>query len=382
MKAYKAFTLVMVICSCILLSGCWDSIEINKRAFVLGMGMDKAEENNKYITYEIAIPTQISKGAQEESNKIGGSSTRDFTKKGSNIVEADVAISESIDKTVDLQHMQLFVIGKSVAQEGITNNIDFLFRSPQVRRRAKVVYYAGNLADFFKVEPKTTKSPSVFVSGILDNNGRFIHSIPVSTEISKLSEYIRENYDFILPKVNKVDDELNVSGAGAFRDGKLVCDVEKEEIKEIEWVQGKVNIGNIEVSEPQNPEKKVVYGISEGKSSLKPEFSGDKLTFNFKMTLEGDIDEEEDTNYLGVLKPEYSDSIEKLTEEKVRADIMEVFNKYEKEKKVDVFMLKRKIKSYNIKYYEKNKNILNDIITESDFNIDVVVKVRRVGLTR
>lgn len=39
-----------------ILSGCWDQISIDKRAYVVAIGLDKGEDNNLDITYLISNP--------------------------------------------------------------------------------------------------------------------------------------------------------------------------------------------------------------------------------------------------------------------------------------------------------------------------------------
>jgi spore germination protein KC len=54
LKIFKAIFLLVI---CLSLSGCWDQRQIEKRAYVYAIGMDKAEEENKFtITYLIINP--------------------------------------------------------------------------------------------------------------------------------------------------------------------------------------------------------------------------------------------------------------------------------------------------------------------------------------
>ena len=51
------------------LSGCWDQREIEKRAYVYAIGMDKAEEENKFtITYLIVNPEYGTNGNRWRAN--------------------------------------------------------------------------------------------------------------------------------------------------------------------------------------------------------------------------------------------------------------------------------------------------------------------------
>ncbi|HHW70674.1 MAG TPA: hypothetical protein GX392_04950 [Clostridiales bacterium] len=66
---WKNVTLVIILFVIILfLCGCWDQIEIEKNAFILGIGLDKSEDGLLNITYQIAVPSGV-KGESEEKKK-------------------------------------------------------------------------------------------------------------------------------------------------------------------------------------------------------------------------------------------------------------------------------------------------------------------------
>lgn len=385
MKPYKKtliILIIMIMLSCSL-SGCWDSIEINKRAFVLGAGIDKSQETNqKEVTYEIALPSQMAKGGTEEAKDGKGAATWDITKSSSMLMEINSTMNENIDRTVDLDHMQLLVIGSQMAKEGMLDSIDFFLRNPQVRRLTKVVYFDGKASDLLKIEPKTMKAPAIFISSILDNNVHYSNTIPISMDLSKVEQDIRAGLDFMLPRISVLDNQAKVDGGAAFKDAKFVSNVEEGEIGKIGWWQELVHTGNLEVPDPQIPTKKIVYGISDGSSKVKLIFGNNKVGFQLEVNVEGDLEEQENVNFLGALKPEYIKTLQKSIEDKMKNDIIDIYNKYERDKKVDVLRLKRKIKNYNNEFYEKNKDSLSDILAESDVEAKITAKIRRVGLTR
>lgn len=384
MKKYKKICLLLVVVAVTILPGCWDSIEINERAFILGIGLDKGEKPDELeVTYETALPSKLAKPSGDEEKGGGeGTATFDITKKFSTVLHTMNTTHENIDKVIDLQHMKLLVIGNEVAKEGIIDDVDIFFRDPQMRRRTKIVFTEDEAKDILKNEPKTTKSPSIFINNILNTNIRYTNTINPSIDLGVLVQNIRDGFDFVITRVKADDKKLVIDGAGAFKDGKLVSMIEKEEIKVIAWMTNDVIRSAIQIPDPQNPIYQIVYNISRGDGNLKPIFTDDKVNFSLDLKVEGDIAEAEDTNYLGTLEPQYLDSIERAVEDKIKAEIIATFNKYEKEVKVDIFHLKRKIKNYNIKFYDRYKERLNDKLAEADIDVKVDARVRRVGLTK
>ena len=65
MRAVKRFMMVVLIMGIMLTQiGCWDRIDIEKNAFILGLGLDlpeKADQNDDMVmvTYQIALPAAM-----------------------------------------------------------------------------------------------------------------------------------------------------------------------------------------------------------------------------------------------------------------------------------------------------------------------------------
>ena len=386
MKKYKFGKLLLVIAMISSLSGCWDSIEINKRAFVLGIALDKGEKTNDLdVTYEIALPSKIATpggGSDMGGGGDGGKAIWDITKTSSRVLQTSLNIQENIDRILDLEHMQLLIIGEEEARKGIINDVDFFFRRPQMRRRTNIVYVESKATDLLDIIPKTTKSPSMFIANILNSNINYTDTISKPVDLGELVQGIRDGFDFSLIRVSIVDKQAAVDGAAAFKDGKFVSNIDEGEIKVLNWAMNKIGRGMVEVADPESPDQKLVYEIHDGTSKLKPQFTDDKVNFKLEVNVEGDIGELENTNFMGTLQLPYIEAAEKAIREKMKNEIEDVYNKYEREKKVDVLQLKRKVKNYNIKFYEENKNRLDDILAQSNIDISVTAKIRRVGLTK
>lgn len=384
MKRRKIAGLLLIVAIILMFSGCWDSVEIEKRAFVLGIALDKgAPPNNLNITYEIALPSKIAKaGGGSDSGGGEGKATWDITKASSRILPTSLDIHENIDRVLDLEHMQLLIIGGEEAKKGILNDIDFFFRRPQMRRRTNIVYVDGKASDLLNINPKTTKSPSMFIANILNSNIYYTDTISKPVDLGELVQNVREGFDFPIVRVSIVDNQAVIDGAAAFKDGKFVSNIDEGEIKVLDWTQGNIYRGMVEIADPESPTQKLVYEIHDGTSKLTPEFIDDKVNFKLQINVEGDIGEIENTNFIGTLQLPYIDAVEKAVEEKMKAEVESVYSKYEREKKVDILQLKRKIRNYNIEFYQKNKGRLDDILAASNIDVSVTAKIRRVGLTK
>ena len=81
----KLCLLAIVVLVSLSTTGCWDRTDIEKNAFILGIGIDKGEKDGIVVTYQIALPQGIM--AAEQGG--GGETTIDIKVDASNKKNAD-----------------------------------------------------------------------------------------------------------------------------------------------------------------------------------------------------------------------------------------------------------------------------------------------------
>ena len=64
----KTVLLCLISISLIVFSGCWDRVEIERNAFILGLAIDLNEDEDLVLTYEVALLDAF-KGEDEEKSK-------------------------------------------------------------------------------------------------------------------------------------------------------------------------------------------------------------------------------------------------------------------------------------------------------------------------
>ncbi|OMF27092.1 Ger(x)C family spore germination protein [Paenibacillus peoriae] len=130
-----------------LLSGCWERQELNEMAFVLGMGLDKAESGYK-VTLQVVIPSAI---ASQAAGGTGGAGVpvivSTFTVP--TIYEAQRKYSLESARAGYYGHIRILVIGEELARAGISEALDMLKRSREPRN------------DFYAMVAKDTTAEDV-----------------------------------------------------------------------------------------------------------------------------------------------------------------------------------------------------------------------------
>lgn len=114
----------MPILCCVLLSGCWDRIEINDLAIVLATGIDY-EDGKVQLTSQIFIPRKASAGDSSGSGGSPSGVTMIRTAEGRTIAEALNRLQRKVPRNMFWGHCEVIIISEQAGKRGIREYIDF-----------------------------------------------------------------------------------------------------------------------------------------------------------------------------------------------------------------------------------------------------------------
>lgn len=115
----------------VLLSGCWERKELNELAFVLALGLDKAESGYK-VSMQVVIPSSItSQGAG--GSGAGGVPVVTYNFTVPTIYESLRKFNMVSSRSPYMGHIRVLVVGEELAREGLGETLDILQRSHEPR---------------------------------------------------------------------------------------------------------------------------------------------------------------------------------------------------------------------------------------------------------
>ncbi|WP_338012199.1 Ger(x)C family spore germination protein [Paenibacillus beijingensis] len=229
-----------------LLTGCWDRLEIEDRAVVLGISIDVAEKEaeNKEdeiahlrgsfpapdkemirVAVQIALPGKIPLGPGEGGS--GGSKGSDQTiwvisVVGHSIDDALMGLQQQISSRLFLGHLRIIVVSEDIARKGLQNFNDYFRRDSQVRRMAWMIVAHGNAEAIMKAAPKLERVPTLYLMSTLDEAvkmGKFLEDY-VGMFWSNSSKKGQEGF---LPYVQiKKEQNVEIKGLAYFNNDKMV----------------------------------------------------------------------------------------------------------------------------------------------------------------
>ncbi|BBH23594.1 putative spore germination protein YfkR [Paenibacillus baekrokdamisoli] len=216
-----------------ILTGCWDTKDINKRLMPVVMGICKKEQQPYKIILQIPSPqmkgSQFLEGQAETINK------------------AVDGIRTKSEKGVDLLHLRLFLICEELAKKDIENIVNYTIQANDISVKGLVGIVRGDFEKMMhhKIQANPELSSYDFFSeqaGWTPNN-----TIIRLWEVYRdMNSYTR---DMAIPILSKGTDTLyNFEGSAIMRRDRMVGDISPEETLIYNTFQRKYIGGTIEVA--------------------------------------------------------------------------------------------------------------------------------------
>jgi len=371
----KRLVIVILIFLMIILSGCWDKIEIEKRAFILGIAIDKADSRDEVmVTFQIALPKAF--GAET-----GGEMEAywNITKTAKNIGIARDMLFESINWVPTFEHCPLLLIGEDLAKEGLKEYMDFFLRTYDIRRRMVVAVVQGKARDLLDIKTKSEPVPAFFISEIMNQNSDHKYGISGSSYLGRIHEKLVRNADFMLSRVIlDGKDKVRVAGGGLFKDFKLVGWLDSNELMAARMLRGDISGGYLTSDLPKELGSRIILRIFDASSSLTPKLQDDKLIVISRIRLEGDIIELDEPgvgiNDINMLRA-IQDYMEKDLEDKIK----KVFIKTQQQYDCNPFLLDERVMNSLPNYWDKINKNWHEIYKTIELKVDADILIRRVG---
>jgi len=237
MKNNKRFKLLIVFMSMLLLSGCWNIKDINKRSLPLVMGISKEEGKEYKLSLQIPI--------LENENQI----SKVVTGKGETVASILGQIRTNSEDAVDYSQIRLIVIQSNLAhnQQEFKELIKFLMVSEEIPSRALVAISDENVED---VLANISEKLGVQATSIYDFFNKGSDWAPEIFSIS-IWELYRSSYlytkDIAIPVVRSGKDTVLVfEGSDILKNGNIIERISPHESQLINVFQNENEKGKIE----------------------------------------------------------------------------------------------------------------------------------------
>ncbi|WP_373471361.1 Ger(x)C family spore germination protein [Carnobacterium alterfunditum] len=390
MKLKKMLPLILC---CMLLSGCWDKVEIDRRNFISTIAIDVGEDiakekelkklnlvepsssiNIKKINVTYGFPDMSMAGAEK-----GGSAQEKYI--NTQAYSMEDAYSEAMAKSsrdIYLGHTKLLILSSDILnhKDTVKEIVDYLQRNPSINRMVQVVVSDGRAEDYVKFKPETENSTQYYISGLMDNSNR--NSRIMSMTINELLILLSENGNALLPMISldKGKNELMLSGAAIIEDYELKGSFSPLELINIQLLSGKFKAGKKAIYLDGHP---IDYLIDGYRRKIRIVQKDDKLIINVDINLEGQIG----GYYVGkkILDEGQLKKIQNAFNSSISEDLRKTMELAIKEYGIDPFGVRENIEKFNPSLWNKIEKRWKIEYKEASVNVTVDTKIRRLGAT-
>ncbi|MFD1707726.1 Ger(x)C family spore germination protein [Siminovitchia sediminis] len=370
----------------LLLSGCWDVINIEERGFVIGAAIDLADKANTgentqlTLTNQFAVPPGLGTPGQEGSGD--GKAYLNLSASGESIYAIAQEMANQTSKLPFFEHLKVVIISEEVASRPqlFADVMDVFIRNRDTRRGIKVLIAKGKAKDILNIQPENEKLPARYIDKILQNSLTITGEMkPV--RIGDIHEYLLTKNSFILSEVTADHKKIKLEGGAVYKgdSGRLTGRLEREEMLGVDLITGEKVQGPIVVNYKN---QLTTYLIEEANSKVKI-IAKDPENIDIAVTieLEGEIEETFGTGKFE--DPVVIQNAEKEIAAKVRNISNETIQKVQREFEADIFGFGNHLKKFHPDTWEKiNKDWEHgeNYFAKSHVNVTVKAKVRTDGV--
>jgi Ger(x)C family germination protein len=360
--------LFITLTASLMLVGCWDSVEINKREYLYALGIDKNTDN---LTFTAEIP-KINEGSEEQRIV--------YTKESADFAEFYAVSYLHSEKAISDRLMQVIVLGEDVVRESETVKriFDEIQRSPQINRRVKICIAKGKAQDIINTEIPGNPIVGRFLSDMLVKLKRENYQDIYTFDEAILD--IGKTGNALIPVVEVNDKSLMIERAAIIKEYELKGFLEPEEVATVMVLLNpdKAKIPNININvEGTN----VSLGVVDLSMTKDFNLNSDKLTADYYATMYIYINsfitgsnKLEDQSYLNKIKDEAKKSFMAVAEKTV--------DKLQHTYKTDILRIKDNLYKYHKQDYEKVMDKYDEIFEGADINIHLDLKIKSTGLVK
>lgn len=392
----KIFKLGFMLLLSILLSGCFDKVELEERGLVLAIGIDKYNIKNdtnlektgeeKRYTVSIAMPDISENNKESETKKQANPMEKEGENKKNNeaIKKAE---GQSVSSTIDLidnytskklyyGHTKAVILGKEVLQDEIflKETIDFLERNREISRKIIILASKERADNILQTIPKDEKMIGIYINNFYKNNKKnesFTFRVDLENIIQAL---LSTNGDAIIPVVQTIDGDIRFGGLAVLKNYKLISFLDDKTTKGLLWILDKNSLEDISIPFEDGYLPLSIFSKS---SKMKFTENGGKIICNLEVNVKGNISEYIFTENIMLDTEKYKVS-QKGYESHINNEISNSL-KHIKSLGADIVGFKERIKKNNYKLFEKYSLEDKNIFDYLEFNIKSNVRVKNAG---
>lgn len=352
-----------------VLPGCWDRLEVENVAFIVGIGLD-LDENNNLLVYSY-YPV-FEKEAKQKTDF--------FEVKSTSLRQAREKIDAIAAGISEWDQAQIVLVGKQLLKnKDWFPLLDVLYRDVRNKTSASIIYMDGPVAKAILASPPDKVRFVLYMKSLVEASERRFETINVNLEDLQ-RQMFEAGMTPVMPRAVQ-QKEFKLDGLALLnKKGKYVDKLRGLEVPLLLILQNKVKgdvsltlrLPDIPPGEGPVPANIVSFNASDMRTRIKTSYA--KNRFRFDMEVKGDIAIREKVFSLDAV--ERQAQLEEMVTKQLQSKLEALLNKIQK-RRLDPIGLGIFARAYEHKQWKQVQDHWGEALSEAD--IAVKVKIRLIN---
>ncbi len=366
-------SMVLLLCG-LLLTGCWDKVEMNDRAYVISLALDDLGDLLE-VTYTIPNLPVI-------TSQSGGEATKFVkTTKSKTLVEANRNFGKKSNLRLNFDHAKVVIFGQEFLKDSqnLRKVLDHFDRNPEYSKSLLLLATKATGKSLLESVPNGEETTGIYLSQVFINNSMGT----ISAKTIELRDFITEMHsnegNGVMPNIVFEDNEVIVEGLAVLKDYSLTGWMEEKHVTPYSWVLGK---GRHSVVVADMEGILVPYEISELHTNMSFSLEDGLLTIRINIKSEGDVAEFVFEDQDKLFNNTYIAEIEEVLAQEMESQIDALMDTIQDEYGIDIIGASNQLKMENRKIWSKAKSDWQNFFSGASIIVNSKVNIRRIGLSK
>lgn len=381
-----------------MLSGCWDRIEVRDLLVITGIAVDKIPgEDPILLTIQTLNPQREKKvsgggGQQQEPYFIMESHGKTF-------FDAIHKLHTQIPKEIFFSQNKIVIIGKTLAESGVSDIMDFMERDYRFRRNGWILVAQNDAKDILEGETLPEKVPSQGIEQVLNKYNKETVIFPITR--NEFSLKLRSDAKASFTPLIQLEEQENLSDQTAkgqpgqvssktkkivlnktavFKNNKFTGTLSEYQSSGLLWLINKVRGYPVVIPYMVNGKTEyIVIDILKGNAKVTPDITNNEITFEIACEANAILRETE-INDIEINNPEVIKEIDTKAEKLLKEQVAQTIYIAQHDFKADFIGFASSIHNNHPAKWKEIENQWNEYFPEVKYTISFKVNISRFGM--
>lgn len=286
--------------SCLLLTGCWDSRELNKLAFTAATAIDY-KEGQWIVSYQVVVPSALSSLTANGPSKTPVTS---FSTQGKTIRDATWRNSLESPRHLYFSHNRAIIVSSAAVQQGLSQLIDVYLRNLDSRETVSVLITEGEARQFLNQLMQIQIIPGDGIEEMIKLESKVLSNLPNVNMYDLALELLGTAKSAVLPEIvisgspsvtnpdelskTKLSSKLRLGRLAVINQDKLAGWISKQDALGVSFIRNKVN-RTVLPFKCEKSEVDSAFQINHTKTRLTPHKNGEHFMIEVDVKGEGEL---------------------------------------------------------------------------------------------